>query len=187
LFQNFFAKGDTVLLNEASKKSITERAYSMMANQLGLAAPSLIVNTPDNKKVSLYDQKAPYTFLAFWDPTCSHCKVEIPRLDSFYKASWKNLQVKIFSVNTNTKELAAWKTFIQENHLENWTHAYQTEEDLYETLIKGNFDIRFLGDDYIGKPFTGDDLDIPIQYLNRDHGWSTTMYKQLIADSLNKK
>jgi thiol-disulfide isomerase/thioredoxin len=137
LFQNFFAKGDTVLLNEASKKSITERAYSMMANQLGLAAPSLIINTPENKKVSLYDQKAPYTFLAFWDPTCSHCKVEIPRLDSFYKASWKDLQVKIFSVNINFKELAAWKTFIQENHLENWTHAYQTEEDLNKEIKAG--------------------------------------------------
>jgi len=137
LFQNFFAKGDTVLLNEASKKTITERAYSMMANQLGLAAPSLIINTPENKKVSLYDQKAPYTFLAFWDPTCSHCKVEIPRLDSFYKASWKNLEVKIFSVNINFKELAAWKTFIQENHLEDWTHAYQTEEDLNKEIKAG--------------------------------------------------
>jgi thiol-disulfide isomerase/thioredoxin len=137
LFQNFFAKGDTVLLNEASKKSITERAYSMMANQLGLAAPSLIINTPENKKISLYDQKAPYTLLAFWDPTCSHCKIEIPRLDSFYKASWKNLQVKIFSVNTNFKELAAWKIFIQENHLEDWTHAYQTEEDLNREIKAG--------------------------------------------------
>jgi len=137
LFQNFFAKGDTVLLNEASKKSITERAYSMMANQLGLAAPGLIINSPENKKVSLYDQKAPYTFLAFWDPTCSHCKIEIPRLDSFYKASWKSLNVKIFSVNTNATELTAWKTFIRENHLENWTHAYQTEEDLNKEIKAG--------------------------------------------------
>jgi len=137
LFQNFFAKGDTALLNEASKKSITERAYSMMANQLGLAAPSLIVNTPENKKVSLYDQNATYTFLAFWDPTCSHCKVEIPRLDSFYKAAWKDLNVKIFSVNINFKELAAWKNFIQENHLEHWTHAYQTEEDLNKEIKAG--------------------------------------------------
>jgi glycerol-3-phosphate cytidylyltransferase len=47
-----------------------------------------------------------------------------------------------------------------------------------------NPDVRFLGDDYIGKPFTGNDLDIPTHYLNRDHGWSTTKYKQLIADSL---
>ena len=137
LYQNFFAKGDTVLLNEASKKSITERAYSMMANQLGLAAPSLIINTPDDKKISLYDQKSPYTFIAFWDPTCSHCKIEIPRLDSFYKTVWKDLQVKIFSVNINFKELAAWKIFIKDNHLDDWTHAYQTEADLNKELQAG--------------------------------------------------
>jgi glycerol-3-phosphate cytidylyltransferase len=65
--------------------------------------------------------------------------------------------------------------------------AYSTESKLYEFLKALNPDIRFLGDDYIGKPFTGDDLDIPIHYLNRDHGWSTTKYKQLIANSLNEK
>jgi glycerol-3-phosphate cytidylyltransferase len=62
--------------------------------------------------------------------------------------------------------------------------SYDTENELYWMLKDGNYDVRFLGDDYIGKSFTGDDLDIPIHYLNRDHGWSTTKYKQLIADSL---
>ena len=62
--------------------------------------------------------------------------------------------------------------------------TYKTEAELYDILDEMNPDVRFLGDDYIGKPFTGNDLDIPIHYLNRDHGWSTTKYKQLIADSL---
>ena len=61
---------------------------------------------------------------------------------------------------------------------------YQTEADLYEALVKGEFDVRFLGDDYVGKTYTGYELNIPIHYLNRDHGWSTTKYKQLIANSL---
>ena len=65
------------------------------------------------------------------------CKVEIPRLDSFYKASWKNLKVKVFSVNINFKELAAWKNFISDHHLEDWTHAYQTEEDLNKEIKAG--------------------------------------------------
>jgi glycerol-3-phosphate cytidylyltransferase len=74
---------------------------------------------------------------------------------------------------------------------------YTTENDLYELLksfsgYNVNPDqnaefIRFLGDDYVGRSFTGDDLDIKIHYLNRDHGWSTTKYKQLIAESINKK
>ena len=61
---------------------------------------------------------------------------------------------------------------------------YTYEEQLLYLLKYGEFNIRFLGDDYIGKSFTGDNLKIPIHYLNRDHGWSTTKYKQLIADSL---
>lgn len=61
---------------------------------------------------------------------------------------------------------------------------YTYEEQLYDLLKIGEFDIRFLGDDYRGKPFTGDNLKIPIHYLNRDHGWSTTKYKQLIHDSV---
>ena len=61
---------------------------------------------------------------------------------------------------------------------------YTYEEQLYDLLKVGEFDIRFLGDDYKDKPFTGDDLKIPIHYLNRDHGWSTTKFKKLIAESV---
>ena len=61
---------------------------------------------------------------------------------------------------------------------------YTYEEQLYDLLKVGEFNIRFLGDDYKDKPFTGDDIKIPIHYLNRDHGWSTTKFKKLIAQSL---
>ena len=63
---------------------------------------------------------------------------------------------------------------------------YTYEEQLLDLLKMGEFDVRFLGDDYINKPFTGDNLKIPIHYLNRDHGWSTTKFKKLIANTLIK-
>lgn len=61
---------------------------------------------------------------------------------------------------------------------------YTYEAQLLDLLKMGEFDIRFLGDDYRGKPFTGDNLNIPIHYLNRDHGWSTTKFKTLIAKTI---
>tara|TARA_R110001592_G_scaffold299524_1_gene570522 strand:+ start:6969 stop:7376 length:408 start_codon:yes stop_codon:yes gene_type:complete len=61
---------------------------------------------------------------------------------------------------------------------------YTYEEQLYDLLKMGEFNIRFLGNDYIDKPFTGDNLKIPIHYLNRDHGWSTTKFKNLIAKNI---
>ena len=63
--------------------------------------------------------------------------------------------------------------------------AYYTYEKELVELLKGlKPDIRFLGDDYRGKTYTGFELDIPVHYLNRDHGWSTTKFKKLIADSI---
>jgi glycerol-3-phosphate cytidylyltransferase len=63
---------------------------------------------------------------------------------------------------------------------------YTYEEQLYHLLREGEFDIRFLGSDYINEPFTGDDLKIEIHYLNRSHGWSTTKFKGMIADQYDK-
>jgi glycerol-3-phosphate cytidylyltransferase len=65
--------------------------------------------------------------------------------------------------------------------------TYTYEEELLNILTLGEFDIRFLGQDYIGKPFTGDNLNIKIHYIGRDHGWSTTKYKQLIANTVKKE
>ena len=62
--------------------------------------------------------------------------------------------------------------------------TYTYENQLYNLFKYEEFDIRFLGDDYKGKSFTGDDLDIPIYYLDRDHGWSSTKFKKLIFNSL---
>lgn len=64
--------------------------------------------------------------------------------------------------------------------------SYTYEEQLLDLLKLGEFSIRFLGDDYKGKPFTGDHLDIPIHYLDRSHGWSTTKFKKLISESYEK-
>lgn len=62
--------------------------------------------------------------------------------------------------------------------------TYQIESDLYDILQTEQIDIRFLGDDYKDKTFTGDDLGIPIHYLDRSHGWSTTKFKKLIAETI---
>jgi len=62
--------------------------------------------------------------------------------------------------------------------------TYTYESQLLNLLENGDFSIRFLGDDYKGKKFTGDNLDIEIYYINRDHGWSTTKFKNLISKTL---
>ena len=61
---------------------------------------------------------------------------------------------------------------------------YTYEEQLLDLLKMGEFDVRFLGDDYIDKPYTGKELGTLIYWISRSHGWSTTKFKKLIADSI---
>ena len=84
----------------------------------------------------------------------------------------------ILSVTDRIKILSSLK---QISSIEIYTY----ESELYELIKAIKPSVRFLGDDYIGRTdFTGYDLDIPIHYLNRSHGWSTTKFKKLIAESL---
>lgn len=59
--------------------------------------------------------------------------------------------------------------------------TYQTEDELVELVKFWKPDLRILGEDYIGKPFTGDDLPIKVVYTTRSHDWSTTKVKDLIT------
>ena len=65
--------------------------------------------------------------------------------------------------------------------------VYQTEEELRELIIYFKPDIRILGEDYIGKSFTGDDLPPKVIYTSRAHNWSTTRLKDLITKQTIKQ
>ena len=61
---------------------------------------------------------------------------------------------------------------------------YDTEADLYNLLAGYDWDVRFLGEDYIGRTnFTGYDLDIPIHYCSRKHNYSSSGLRERIKNS----
>lgn len=60
---------------------------------------------------------------------------------------------------------------------------YSTEKSLYDSMKTLMPNIRFLGDDYVGKKFTGDDLDIEIYYHKRsEHNFSTTNLRRIVYE-----
>jgi len=61
---------------------------------------------------------------------------------------------------------------------------YDTEQQYLALLASGDYDMRFLGDDYSDGSYSGSDLDIPITWLSRDHEYSSTRLKTLIHDSI---
>lgn len=63
--------------------------------------------------------------------------------------------------------------------------SYTTEEDLTNILKTRKYNVRILGDDYKYRYATGQEYSQYVIYVDRSHGWSTTKYKKLIAESLN--
>jgi cytidyltransferase-like protein len=73
-----------------------------------------------------------------------------------------------------------YKTLMSIKYIDE-VYMYQTEEELLELIKYFKPDVRILGEDYIGQPFTGHDLPIRVIYTTRSHDWSTTKIKDLIT------
>jgi glycerol-3-phosphate cytidylyltransferase len=66
------------------------------------------------------------------------------------------------------------------------TLFYSTEEELTDIMRNGDFDVRFLGDDYEGKPVTARDAIPQIIFLDRSHGYSTSgIVERIVAREKN--
>jgi glycerol-3-phosphate cytidylyltransferase len=59
---------------------------------------------------------------------------------------------------------------------------YATEEDLLNILRSYEWDVRIIGQEYVGKEFTGKDLPIEIYYNSRRHDFSTTNLRKKIEN-----
>jgi glycerol-3-phosphate cytidylyltransferase len=66
---------------------------------------------------------------------------------------------------------------------------YQTEQDLMDILELFQLDVRFLGDEYKEKEFTGKDIcrkrGIELHFNKRDHRFSTTDLRKRVCNNEN--
>ena len=110
----------------------------------------------------------------------SYCKDFIILLHSDPSIERPHKIKPILSVEERTEVLSSIKYI-------DGVRTYTFEDELVQLIKELEPDIRFLGDDYRGKTYTGFELNTPVHYLNRDHGWSTTKFKKLIHDGVKKQ
>jgi glycerol-3-phosphate cytidylyltransferase len=61
-------------------------------------------------------------------------------------------------------------------------NVYGTEKDLVQLLKMVKPNVRFLGEDWKDKPFTGHELPIKIIFNSRDHNYSSTNLMRRICE-----
>jgi hypothetical protein len=125
LFEKYIAPKTYPWLSAEERKTITEKAFFLMGIMVGKPAPDIVLPSIDGKNISLYAVDAKYTLLCFWDPTCSHCRETLPRIDSIYLKKWKAAGIKIFSVAGETDGTKDdWINFINQHKLQDWANVY---------------------------------------------------------------
>lgn len=130
LFQKYFSQREYDWLTPQGKKTITDRAYSLMANIMGNPAEDIALPDSSGTIQTLYGNNSRFTIVCFWDPTCGHCKETLPLLDSMYQNKWKNLGVNIYAVAKETEgNKKDWLNFLHKHQLKGWTNVYYSKEE----------------------------------------------------------
>ena len=111
----YFTKDRAKWLDDASRTTLRKRASEMVQSLLNKKAGNVTARGYDGKMYTLYDIKAPVILVYIYNPDCSHCEEETPKLVNFYRQH-KDKGVEIFSIAANTTE-PEWRAFHERFHL----------------------------------------------------------------------
>jgi hypothetical protein len=147
LFEKYINTGQAEFFTAQYKDYVTKRAYSLMANLIGQPAANLEMVDSLDKPKPLYNVQGNFIVVCFWDPTCSHCKETVPKVDSIYEAKWKKEGVAVYGVMVDGGK-DNWLKFIKDHNLKDWIHVYQLPSQQVAEETAGKPGYRQLYDVY---------------------------------------
>lgn len=119
----YYLSGQADWADDKFIEDLRENVNGIRYTLIGLKAPDMKMPSVGGEWFQLSEIKAPYTVLAFWEPSCGHCKKEIPHLKTAVYDKFAQYGVKVFAVYVQVDE-APWKEFIEEHQLEDFINVY---------------------------------------------------------------
>ncbi len=122
LVKKYYETNQANWITEEQNTKIINRAKQLDYSLMGKTAVNIMLPDTSNKLTMLQTVKGKYTVLIFWEPTCSHCKKEMPILKNYYdslRSAGISLQVYAILSDMDTVN---WKKFVKENNL-NWVNV----------------------------------------------------------------
>jgi thiol-disulfide isomerase/thioredoxin len=146
----YFCKADlTPWMDSVKRFKICDRVQRLKPVLCDKVAQRLILpaDSTEMQWKSLYDIKAKYTILAFWDPDCGHCKKELPVLiEAYHNLKKKGVSVEGFApAIMEIENYKDWMEFIKNNNLD-WINVCDPKR---HTNFRWEWDIQSTPQIYI--------------------------------------
>ena len=169
--------GEPALWDTSTVRRMKERLAIIKPLLVGKSFPKMHLTDIAGKEINMASLPFKYTVVFIYDPDCSHCKQEAPKLaalNDYFKS--KNIGVVASSI---VRDKAAWKKFISEFKIGSWINGIdihlnsQTGKEEYYTDFRNTFDVYSTPVVYVldqqkkivGKRLPVENLKDFIQYL----------------------
>ncbi|MEN6500793.1 MAG: redoxin domain-containing protein [Tenuifilaceae bacterium] len=121
LAEKYYLGGQAWWADQKLLDKISERVNALKPNLIGKVAPDLWLPDPNGKYFRLSNINSKITVIFFWDPECSHCKKEMPKLKSVYD-NYKKYGLEVYAVYTQGDQ-PKWMESISKNDL-TWINVW---------------------------------------------------------------
>jgi thiol-disulfide isomerase/thioredoxin len=138
LAEKYYLTGEADWSSEEFIKDLQKRVTELKPTLLGKKAHELKMENPNGEFFRLHEVNAKITILVFYEPNCSHCKKEIPKLYNDIYLNYRDKGVNVFAVY-NLVDKEEWTKFIEDNSMFDWINVYDRYQ---QTNFRQYFDIK---------------------------------------------
>ena len=164
LAEDYYLKGLASWADSTFLSDIKSEYAKVRYNRMGMKARDLSLRDSLNQKVDFHKLAGKYTFLCFFEPSCGHCKKEMP---AFYEIHKKyadmGLEVVCIYLLNDKKE---WLDFVNEHKLygTHWHNLWDPEKtsrywEYYNTATTPSLYLLNEKKEIIAKRFNAESLD----------------------------
>ncbi len=125
----YYFTGQAYWADSTIMANVTSEVKKVRYNQIGMKGQNLPLVKYDGTPFKVYDVKAPFTLLFFFEPSCGHCKEVTPKIHEIYQ-KYKDKGFKVIAIYTMTDK-KEWTDFIEKNNLQDWINAWDPNRDSY--------------------------------------------------------
>jgi len=124
LADKIYLSGNAPWASQEYLADLRKRVERLRPNLIGMKAPELLMSSFAGQYVSLYDVRADFTIIYFWEPDCGHCKEATPMLKDYFEKN-RSSGIEVFAVCTQ-QDHDKWEKYIVDHSL-SWINGWDPQ------------------------------------------------------------